>query len=96
MHPRVTKWDQWKPEQDKVAGEWNKLFPFDPVPKVLGQPCCSQFALSGDRIRSLPLARYVAWRDWLLTTTLTDDISGRVWECKSQDYPRVRLPECIR
>lgn len=63
-----------------LAKSWSELFPFDPIPYTLAQPCCAQFAISRDRIRSLPLARYVYYRDWLLRTSLSDYISGRVWE----------------
>lgn len=63
-----------------LAKSWSDLFPLDPIPDVLAQPCCAQFAVSRDRIQSIPLARYVFYRDWLLHTQLSDYISGRVWE----------------
>lgn len=47
---------------------------------MLAQPCCAQFALSRDRIRAIPLQRFVAYRDWLLRTPLDDSLSGRIWE----------------
>ena len=50
------------------------------MPKVLAQPCCAQFAISKGRILSIPLKRFIAYRDWLLRTPLSDYISGRVWE----------------
>jgi hypothetical protein len=63
-----------------LAKSWSELFPLDPIPNLLAQPCCAQFALSRDRIQALPLERYVFYRDWLLRTSLSDYISGRVWE----------------
>ena len=52
----------------------------DPIPTVLSQPCCAQFALSKERIQALPLSRYIFYRDWLLRTPLSDYFSGRIWE----------------
>ncbi|KAI4193962.1 MAG: hypothetical protein LQ350_008045 [Teloschistes chrysophthalmus] len=59
---------------------WKELFPFDPLPSYLSQPCCAQFALSRDRIVSIPQSRYIYYRDWILRTPLSDYISGRIWE----------------
>jgi hypothetical protein len=80
MHPDALEEDINKQEQTVVARSWAELFPFDPIPHVLAQPCCAQFAISRDRIRSIPLSRYVFYRDWLLRTQLSDYFSGRVWE----------------
>jgi hypothetical protein len=80
MHPGTIEEDVNKQEETMLAKCWSELFPLDPIPDVLAQPCCAQFAMSRERIRSLPLARYVFYRDWLLGTSLSDYISGRVWE----------------
>lgn len=80
MHPGTVEEDINKQEETILARSWSELFPVDPIPNVLAQPCCAQFAVSKARIRSLPLARYVFYRDWLLRTSLSDYISGRVWE----------------
>jgi Protein of unknown function (DUF3431) len=70
-----------RPEEAIVGRAWLELFPDEKAPpRVLSQPCCSQFALSRDRIRAVPLERYVFFRQWLLNTTLEDRLSGRVWE----------------
>lgn len=69
-----------KQETTILAKSWSELFPLDPIPNVLAQPCCAQFAVSRGRIRSLPLARYVAHRNWLLETRMSDYLSGRVFE----------------
>lgn len=69
------------PEAVVIGEAWLELFPGAKAPpKVLSQPCCAQFAVSKDRVRSIPLAQYVFYRDWLLQTSLTDSLSGRVWE----------------
>jgi hypothetical protein len=71
----------YKPEESVFATAWTQLFsPSVPVPSVLSQPCCAQFALSRDTILSKPLSLYISIRDWLLTTELPDAISGRVLE----------------
>ena len=69
-----------KQEQTLVAKHWQELFPLDDLPPTLSQPCCAQFAVSKGRILSIPLARFIFYRDWLLRTTLTDYVSGRIWE----------------
>ncbi|MCJ1254667.1 hypothetical protein MMC24_002482 [Lignoscripta atroalba] len=69
-----------KQEQNLLATCWNEIFPLDRLPHLLSQPCCAQFAVSRERILSIPLERFVFYRDWLLRTALTDYISGRIWE----------------
>ncbi|KAF1991826.1 hypothetical protein K402DRAFT_367181 [Aulographum hederae CBS 113979] len=69
-----------KQEQQLVGQAFAELFPLDEIPETLSQPCCAQFAVSGDRLRQLPLDRYIWMRDWLLRTELTDYIAGRVFE----------------
>jgi predicted Fe-S protein YdhL (DUF1289 family) len=46
----------------------------------LAAPCCSQFAVTKERIRSVPRERYRAFLDWLRYTELDDHIVGRLWE----------------
>ena len=69
-----------KQEEAFLAQSWKELFPFEPVPAYVAQPCCAQFALSKERILSVPLGRYTFYRDWIMKTPLTDYISGRIWE----------------
>ena len=80
LHPNETKETLEKQEEGFVSRIWDELFPLDTLPTVLGQPCCSQFALSNARVLSIPLSRFVFYRDWLLRTPLSDYISGRIWE----------------
>ncbi|OGE54154.1 hypothetical protein PENARI_c006G02587 [Penicillium arizonense] len=80
MHPGAIEEDESKQEEIMLARAWGELFPDEAIPNVLAQPCCAQFALSRDRIRSIPHARYVYYRDWLLATDLSDYITGRIWE----------------
>lgn len=80
LHPGAMERSYEKQEEVLIAESWSQLFPFDPIPSVLSQPCCAQFALSKERILALPLSRYIFYRDWLLRTPLSDYLSGRVWE----------------
>ncbi len=80
MHPGATEEDVQKQEETVLAKAWSELFPMDPIPQVLAQPCCAQFALSRERVHAIPLRRFTFYRDWLLRTPLSDYISGRVWE----------------
>lgn len=80
MHPGNMEFDVYKTEQVLIAKAWVEIFPFDPVPDVLAQPCCSQFALSRERVLSIPKAQFEFYRNWIMTTKLKDFISGRVWE----------------
>ncbi|KAF2812491.1 uncharacterized protein BDZ99DRAFT_439666 [Mytilinidion resinicola] len=68
------------PKLAAFATAWSELLPARPMPKVLRQPCCSQFAVSRERIQALLLEQYEFFRDWVLATELTDALSGRVWE----------------
>ncbi|KAK5087448.1 hypothetical protein LTR70_007724 [Exophiala xenobiotica] len=80
IHPGTSYRDNLKREEIALAGAWAEMFPDDPIPSVVAAPCCAQFAVSRDRIRSIPKAHYARYRDWLLRTKETDWISGRVFE----------------
>ncbi|KAJ5626108.1 hypothetical protein N7510_002417 [Penicillium lagena] len=80
MHPGALVEDGNKQEEVLMARAWAEIFPDDPVPSVLSQPCCAQFAVSGERIRAIPRSRFIFYRDWLLQTDFSDYIAGRVWE----------------
>jgi hypothetical protein len=59
---------------------FKELFPGKSVPSVVGVPCCAQFAVTREAIRSRPLKDYKRYRQWLLETSLDSHISGRVLE----------------
>lgn len=80
LHPIHSQASLAKQEEEVLSRCWGELFPTDPVPPFLSQPCCAQFALSKERILSIPMSRYMFYRDWILTTPLSDYISGRIWE----------------
>jgi hypothetical protein len=86
MHPGTINEDINRQEETVLAKSWSELFPLDPVPQVLAQACCAQFALTRDRIQQIPKPKFVFYRDWMLRTPLSDYISGRVWEYLWQFY----------
>lgn len=80
LHPGIARESLDKQEEVVLSQSWSELFPSDPLPAALGQACCAQFALSKERILSIPLSRFVYYRDWIMRTPLSDYISGRIWE----------------
>jgi hypothetical protein len=80
MHPGSLEVDPAKKEEALMAQAWAEIFPDKPMPEVLAQPCCAQFALSRDRIRALSRDRYLFYREWVIRTKIEDKFSGRVWE----------------
>ncbi len=80
LHPVSTQELLGKQEETVLSRCWSELFPLEPIPTFLAQPCCAQFALSKDRLLAIPLSRFVYFRDWILRTPLSDYISGRIWE----------------
>ncbi len=76
IHPGVEEHDESKTEADLLAEVWPQLFPDAPIPAVLAQPCCAQFAVSRERIRAIPEARFVSLQDWILNTSYPDVFSS--------------------
>ena len=80
LHPGNLQESLEKQEEVVLSRCWSELFPSDPLPASLGQACCAQFAVSKERVLSIPLSRFIFYRDWIARTTLSDYISGRIWE----------------
>lgn len=80
LHPDSAGENLAKQEEAVLSEAWNELFPQHPLPTTLSQPCCAQFALSQQRILSIPLSQFTFFRDWISRTPLSDYISGRIWE----------------
>ena len=80
LHPTNLQTSLGKQEEAVLSRCWGELFPFEPLPNFLAQACCAQFALSKERILSIPLSRFIFFRNWILMTPLSDYISGRIWE----------------
>ncbi|KAF2083794.1 hypothetical protein K490DRAFT_10895, partial [Saccharata proteae CBS 121410] len=76
----------WGPGENRheteyaIAEAWESLFPGTEIPETIAAPCCAQFAVTRDAIRRHGLSDYERMRNWLLDTTLDDNISGRVFE----------------
>ena len=80
LYFNATERSPLKQQEPFLAQAWRELLPFEPFPAYLAQPCCAQFALSRERILSIPLRRFRFYRDWIMKTPLTDYVSGRIWE----------------
>ena len=80
LHPSSKQEDLKKQEEAVLSKCWGELFPLDPLPWSLAQACCAQFAVSQERILSIPLSQFIFYRDWMLATPLSNYISGRIWE----------------
>lgn len=59
---------------------WEEIHPGAPLPPSISGICCAQFAVSRERIRQVPMERFVHYRKWLLETTMDDQFSGRIFE----------------
>ena len=80
IHPHSQKELIGKQEQAWLARSWHELFPTDDLPMVLSQPCCAQFAVSRGRVLSIPIDKFIFYRDWLIDTAYSNYVSGRIWE----------------
>ncbi|KAJ5182437.1 Protein of unknown function DUF3431 [Penicillium capsulatum] len=56
------------------------LFPGQDMPETVGVPCCSQFAVSRDKVHERDREEYVRLRQWLMETPLDAGVSGRIME----------------
>ncbi|KAJ1326453.1 DUF3431 domain-containing protein [Microdochium nivale] len=59
---------------------FEELLPELRVPELVAVSCCSQFAVSRETLQSRPRSDYERYREWLMATSYTDDLSGRVFE----------------
>lgn len=80
LHPENAKESLERQEEEVLSRSWEELYPSEPLPSALGQPCCAQFALSKQRVHAIPLSYFVFYRDWMIRTPLSDYVSGRIWE----------------
>jgi hypothetical protein len=69
-----------KAEEPFMKEAFKQNFPKDNVPPILSQPCCSQFAVTKEAIRSVPREQYKLQMDWLRDAPFESEISGRIWE----------------
>ena len=63
----------------QIKAAFEELFPGEPAPKDVGSvPCCTQFAVSRWKLHQRPKSDYVRYRDWLVNTPLSDEISAQI------------------
>ncbi|KAK8004149.1 clathrin heavy chain [Apiospora arundinis] len=72
--------DQRLKTEATYAKAYTQLFPGQPIPEAVGVHCGAQFAVTRERILNRTLEDYKSYRQWLWTTELTDEFSGRVME----------------
>lgn len=80
IHTNATTERINRKEEIVFAKIWQGLHPGIFMPPVISVPCCSQFAASRDRLRTIPLSEWKRYREWLIKVDLNDELSGRVWE----------------
>ena len=59
---------------------FKEIFPTMEVPDLVSVPCCAQFVVTNETIRTRRKEEYIEYRNWVLTTSLDDGVSGRVFE----------------
>ncbi|CAI7571756.1 unnamed protein product [Penicillium viridicatum] len=62
------------------AGAWMRIFNNTDVPEIVATPCCAQFAVTRNQVLQRPRSAYESYHNWLMTTELDDETSGRVFE----------------
>lgn len=72
--------EKLREEEPFIRDAIKDIFPEREVPRGLASPCCSQFAVTKERIKSVPREKYKKAMEWLVNTELESKISGRVWE----------------
>lgn len=64
------------------------------APEILAQPCCNQFAVTGDTIRTVSKEQYRHFINWFLTSPMDDFMLGRTWEHMFQWLFTTRAVDC--
>ena len=72
--------DKGHPTAVEFPDRFMELFPGEEVPEVVGTPCCSQFAVSREKVRERGIEHYKRARRFLMDTTLGSETSGRILE----------------
>ncbi|KUJ18698.1 uncharacterized protein LY89DRAFT_557500, partial [Mollisia scopiformis] len=72
--------EKLREEEPFMRAAIEAIFPNKKVPMALASPCCSQFAVTKERIRRIPKEQYKRAIDWLMSTELESKVSGRIWE----------------
>ena len=71
---------QTKGTEAAISGNWRLLFPDEAIPETIASPCCAQFAVTRQAIIRRPKADYERLREWLMSSLLENEFSGRIFE----------------
>ncbi|KUJ19106.1 uncharacterized protein LY89DRAFT_570785, partial [Mollisia scopiformis] len=77
---KVTEESGNQPEQKEMQEAFRANFNIYDIPEILATPCCSQIAVTKEKILSVPREQFQHHINWLINTRLPDSISGRTWE----------------
>lgn len=77
---KVTEESGNQPEQKEMQEAFRANFNLYDIPEILATPCCSQIAVTKEKILTVSREQYKHHIDWLINTKLPDAISGRTWE----------------
>ncbi|KAJ5907211.1 uncharacterized protein N7473_004127 [Penicillium subrubescens] len=95
--------DNGHPTAVEFPDRFIELFPNETLPEVIGTACCSQFAVSREKVRERGIEHYERARRFLIETSLGSEISGRIFEYAwhimfgqpPQNCPDVRWCYCL-
>jgi Protein of unknown function (DUF3431) len=81
IQPFREPYEEHRSTEHEFPAAWTYTFGTETeIPERVGAACCSQFAVSRDRVLQRGQEEYKRFRDWILETPLSDDVSGRVME----------------
>lgn len=72
--------DNGHPTAVEYPDRFMELFPGEELPELVGTACCSQFAISREKIHERGIVDYHRARQFLIETRLASEISGRIFE----------------
>ncbi|KAK6383034.1 hypothetical protein LTS17_003704 [Exophiala oligosperma] len=79
---QVDRQEDHRTTEHAMRDAWPYMFGgnYTDIPKIIAEPCCSQFAVSKKQVLKRTKSEYEHYRQWLLDTPLDDDTTGRVFE----------------
>jgi Protein of unknown function (DUF3431) len=81
IQPFREPYEEHRVAEHEFPEAWRYMFGNDTqIPERVGAACCSQFAVSKTQVLQRSRDDYKRFRDWILQTSLGDDVSGRVME----------------
>lgn len=89
---RENKINSSQPAEMEYPFEFINLFPGIELPEVVGVPTGGQFAVSRDKILERPREDYIRYREWLMKTSLEDEVASKIME---YSWHSKFLPVCL-